>query len=982
MQATSDVSDITSSIELSLPQETSNNSETETEIAGVGRIGESAVASSSIDEVDEVKCPVTGVSHLNNDTVTSLVPPEREMVPPDTCKIDCGSSNPMPMCVSEDQTDDNSNDPVGPDEGDNASEISDFSDFSQESWQPVQGPIAWVQEQMRRGQSPRKILEDLVPSGTVIPDGLDPIMLWKIIINIVSEPPKRKKLHDINTLDDVLRLLKTCKKIMVLTGAGVSVSCGIPDFRSRDGVYARLAKDFPNLPDPQAMFDIHFFRSDPRPFFKFAKEIYPGQFQPSPCHHFIRLIEGKGKLLRNYTQNIDTLEQVAGIQKVVQCHGSFATATCAVCSHKVDSDAIKEDIFNQVIPHCPRCPSSNQNAVMKPDIVFFGESLPEHFHNQMAADKDECDLLIVIGSSLKVRPVALIPNSLPANVPQILINRERLHHFNFDVELLGNCDGIIGELCRRLGPGWEHLATPGAQLEEILMTDLPTPPVSPESVEAMSPTYPSDDSSNDAISQNRENAVDKADLDKLAPVVGSEAGPAIDTSEYVVSSACIPEKDLPQIIEPSECSATLAVAPEVREDDVGVYEVSTSQSESACAKSHRSHHHKHTGKWPFASINSKTYTECIPPSNAADQSCSACIDQPSASCSSQEIETLVSACHKRDVMYIPNKKTHIHHGQSHSHHNHHFHDISKSHQLAQPFEEPSSHQEHPTFVEPQTSLHLNGDIPQDQSDSTSLKKSEKRPFINTGAGEADTKDDEASSEAKRPKLSANSCDGDGPETDKKETPDSLSHDSSLDDMRKMWCSKHRLSLAHRMGDNQVLFLPPSRYVFKGAEVYTDSDSEDSSDDDDDGITESMTSSEVVAEEFERSSSIDSRSDSAEKYLAKESHLEGLVDSTAMKSMDVVGEIPSSTALKLLDLASVAADSSALKMLGAENVGCDSNEQDSGLPSLPLMDIEVSDLLPSSIPQNNECFTLPNIPHEVVAEALGTCPVSSSDEVLQ
>lgn len=75
---------------------------------------------------------------------------------------------------------------------------------------------------MRQGHSPRKILQDLVPSGTVIPEGLDPIMLWKIIINIVSEPPKRKKLNDINTLDDVLQLLNTSKKIIVLTGAGVS----------------------------------------------------------------------------------------------------------------------------------------------------------------------------------------------------------------------------------------------------------------------------------------------------------------------------------------------------------------------------------------------------------------------------------------------------------------------------------------------------------------------------------------------------------------------------------------------------------------------------------------------------------------------------------------------------------------------------------------------------------------------------------------
>ena len=87
--------------------------------------------------------------------------------------------------------------------------------------------------------------------------------------------------------------------------------------------------------------------------------------------------------------------------------------------------------------------------VIKPDIVFFGEGLSDEFHTSMSIDKDECDLLIVIGSSLKVRPVALIPNSIPEDVPQILINREPLSHFNFDVELLGDCDIIIEHLCER-----------------------------------------------------------------------------------------------------------------------------------------------------------------------------------------------------------------------------------------------------------------------------------------------------------------------------------------------------------------------------------------------------------------------------------------------------------------------------------------------------------------------------------------------------
>lgn len=78
------------------------------------------------------------------------------------------------------------------------------------------------------------------------------------------------------------------------------------------------------------------------------QELYPGQFEPSLSHRFIQLIESHGRLLRNYTQNIDTLEQVAGIQNVLQCHGSFATATCLVCKHKVDAEAIRQDIMDQV----------------------------------------------------------------------------------------------------------------------------------------------------------------------------------------------------------------------------------------------------------------------------------------------------------------------------------------------------------------------------------------------------------------------------------------------------------------------------------------------------------------------------------------------------------------------------------------------------------------------------------------------------------
>lgn len=170
-------------------------------------------------------------------------------------------------------------------------------------------------------------------------------------------------------------------------------------------------------------------------------------------HLFIKKLEDHGKLLRNYTQNIDTLELTAQIKNVIQCHGSFATATCTVCKYKVDAEYIKERIFNQEIPYCDKCTQETNTTspgILKPDIVFFGEGLPELYHKSINEDKSKCDLLIVIGSSLKVKPVANIPHLLPKNIPQILINRESLKHMNFDIELLGDCDVIVNEILMRL----------------------------------------------------------------------------------------------------------------------------------------------------------------------------------------------------------------------------------------------------------------------------------------------------------------------------------------------------------------------------------------------------------------------------------------------------------------------------------------------------------------------------------------------------
>ncbi|KZV93138.1 SIR2-domain-containing protein, partial [Exidia glandulosa HHB12029] len=353
------------------------------------------------------------------------------------------------------------------------------------------GIIAWLQEYVVQRRVPLKRL--LLAYGIVLtPEtaALDEVIHLRLLKAALTRVlRKREKLEAYNTIDDVLVLLKRSKRVMVLTGAGISVSCGIPDFRSRDGIYAMLAdKPELQLDDPQQMFDIDYFKENPAIFYSFASHIYPSKFKPSPCHHFIKLLEDKNILLRNYTQNIDTLEHAAGVRRVLQCHGSFATATCVQCGEHVAGQAIEADILAQRIPYCssPRCaPANTQPAlrrvkkkppkpkgakpwevdeeedelvgilaapgIMKPDITFFGEKLTDDFDRLLFEDREKVDLLLIMGTSLAVAPVADVLSHIPHSVPQVLINKTPVAHANTDVMLLGDADTIVQYICDELG---------------------------------------------------------------------------------------------------------------------------------------------------------------------------------------------------------------------------------------------------------------------------------------------------------------------------------------------------------------------------------------------------------------------------------------------------------------------------------------------------------------------------------------------------
>jgi len=292
------------------------------------------------------------------------------------------------------------------------------------------------------------------------------------------------------------------KNVIVISGAGVSVSAGIPDFRSPGtGLYDNL--EAYNLPFPEAVFDLNFFKSNPKPFCSLAKEIWPGtRYCPTITHAFIKLLEDKGILLRNYTQNIDGMEVMTGVDpsKVIECHGHFRSAKCVDCKLPYPADKCREFMCRGEVPICPHCakpesavkavsdegvdfPTSPPSGYVKPDIVFFGESLPPIVRESIQSDLEKCDLLFVMGTSLTVYPVALLPLLIDQCTPRVLLNRELVGDFcgrrisnddgdeneclenssklreAKDIWVEGDTDDSVRQLCRLAG--WE------SELEKI-----------------------------------------------------------------------------------------------------------------------------------------------------------------------------------------------------------------------------------------------------------------------------------------------------------------------------------------------------------------------------------------------------------------------------------------------------------------------------------------------------------------------------------
>lgn len=224
---------------------------------------------------------------------------------------------------------------------------------------------------------------------------------------------------------------KLYKNIVFLTGAGISVAAGIPDFRTPGtGLYAKVAEL--GLPYPEAIFSLDYLKQNPEPFFVIANGFLTYKAYPVKSHYFIKKVAEEDMLLMNFTQNIDGLELDAGVpfDKLIQAHGHMRTARCCECKVSVPVDDFFASVALETVLYCTHCdvPEAErsveeQRGIIKPDIVFFGENLPSSFMNN-ARKMAEADLVFVMGTSLKVFPFAGLLDLIQPRVPLVLVNRE------------------------------------------------------------------------------------------------------------------------------------------------------------------------------------------------------------------------------------------------------------------------------------------------------------------------------------------------------------------------------------------------------------------------------------------------------------------------------------------------------------------------------------------------------------------------------
>ena len=259
-------------------------------------------------------------------------------------------------------------------------------------------------------------------------------------------------------------LFRESESVVALTGAGVSVPSGIPDFRSPGtGLWEHV--------NPMEVAHIDVFRRDPARFWRFYGDRFATLREKGPngAHAALVELERQGLLDAVITQNIDELHRRAGTRTLVEVHGSIATSSCLACGsggHDVDAVLARIEADADGVPRC------GCGQALKPDVVLFGEMLPEAALLRAHALAEQADLMLCVGSSLEVHPVAQLPAITLGGGGRIAIVTQGRTPFDqaADVKLEGDVEAELSALVAALCPAPAHPAAGGAQDREQAAT--------------------------------------------------------------------------------------------------------------------------------------------------------------------------------------------------------------------------------------------------------------------------------------------------------------------------------------------------------------------------------------------------------------------------------------------------------------------------------------------------------------------------------
>ena len=237
------------------------------------------------------------------------------------------------------------------------------------------------------------------------------------------------------------RLIRANQPCVVLTGAGVSTESGIPDFRSPTGIWAEF--------DPDEYASLPAFRAEPAKVWTFFKPRIAmlTEAEPNAAHRALAELERGGLVEAIVTQNIDLLQERAGSHNLVEVHGSIRTATCPACGSSHPREAVMEKLAHADAPSCDRC-----GAILKPGVVFFGELLPADAIERAFELARRARLLLVVGSSLEVHPVAALPEeTLAAGGRLAIVNKGPTpYDRRADLKLEGSAGEVLGAVADEL----------------------------------------------------------------------------------------------------------------------------------------------------------------------------------------------------------------------------------------------------------------------------------------------------------------------------------------------------------------------------------------------------------------------------------------------------------------------------------------------------------------------------------------------------